>query len=263
MIGDRLGRKVIVVGEGSTQAVDLVGPASAGFHEISAMGIDAKRGDLWVASAAAAGGAGALHRLQLVSGRPLRSFPFATDLEPVERIDLAIGAAGSVFVLDSVNRQVLELRAGSTSLERLVQIDAQEPVSLTVGDDEGIAYVAHRDGVSRIDLRARTATLVTAPNEVSLARLERIRWHRRALIAVAVDEDGSRRISRLELNASGTAVTRVTTLETSVPIDGQTFVTVSGDELVYLVAGSGNAAGRSSADSPGPSEFVAYRVGLR
>jgi hypothetical protein len=264
LFGDRLGRKLIVVGEGSNHPVDFVRADSAGFQEISAIEIDARRGDLWVASAAPAGGAGTLHKLQLVSGRPLRSFPVAADVEPVTLVDLAVTAAGAVLVLDGSGRQLLVLRAGGTSIERVLRIDAREPASLAAGSDDGIAYVAHRDGVSRIDLRARAATRVAAPSSVSLARLERIRWSGHALIAIRVDDDGSRRIMRLELNADGRAVTRATTLEGSVPTAGQTFVTISGDELVYLVDGSSHAAGGPLRDdAPGAAEFVAYRVRLR
>jgi hypothetical protein len=263
VLGDRQGRKLIVVGEGSNHAVDLVRADSAGFQEISAIEIDAKRGDLWVASAAAADGAGTLHRLQLVSGRQLRSFRVAADPEAVNLVDLAVSPAGAVLVLDAVSRRLLALRSGGTSLERVVRIDVQEPASLAAGGDEGIAYVAHRDGVSRIDLRSRTASRVAAPKAVSLAHLERIRWHRNALIAVQVDGDGSRRIIQLALNASGLAITKATTLEVSGPADGQTFVTISGDELVYLAAGSGNAARPSPDASSSLAEFVAYRVRLR
>jgi hypothetical protein len=263
VFGDRLGRKLIVVGEGSNHAVDFVRADSAGFLEISAIEIDARRGDLWVASAAPADGAGTLHKLQLVSGRPLRSFRVAAELEPVTLVDLAVTPAGAVFVLDSAGRQLLGLRSGGTSLERVMRIDAQEPTSLAAGADEGIAYVAHRDGISRIDLRGRTATPVAAPKSVSLAHLERIRWRRHALIAVRVDDDGTRRIIRLELNANGRAVTQATTLEGSVPSAGQTFVTISGDELVYLVGEPGHAGGGPLHDAPGIADFVAYRVRLR
>jgi len=263
VFGDRLGRKLIVVGEGSNHAVDFVRADSAGFQEIAALEIDAKRGDLWVASAAPADGAGTLHKLQLVSGRPLRSFRVAADLEPVTLVDLAVTPAGAVLVLDSSGRQLLVLRSGGTSLERVMRIDALEPASLAAGGDDGIAYVAHRDGVSRIDLRARTAARVAAPKSVSLAHLEQIRWHRHALIAIRVDDDGSRRIIRLELNATGRAITQATPLEGSAQAAGQTFVTVSGDDLVYLVDGSKRAVDRPLRDASGLAEFVAYRVRLR
>src|SRR5262249_35006731 len=145
LIGDRLGRKLIVVAEGANHAVDLVRAESAGFREISAVEIDAKRGDLWVASTADADGAGVVHRLQLVSGRPLKTFPIPADLGPVKLVDLAITPGGSIFVLDAVGHQVLLLRAGTSSIERVVQLDATDPVSIAAGDDD-TAYVAYGDG---------------------------------------------------------------------------------------------------------------------
>jgi hypothetical protein len=120
LFGDRLGRKLIMVAEGSNHTVDLVRADSAGFHQISAIEIDPKRGDLWVASAAAGDG-GTLHRLQLVSGRPLRSFPVSENLESVTLVDLAVSPAGAVLVLDSVSRQLFVLRAGGTALERVTR----------------------------------------------------------------------------------------------------------------------------------------------
>jgi len=253
LFGDRLGRKLIVVGESSSQPVDLVRAESAGFHEVAAIEIDEKRGDLWVASADA--GAGTLHRLQLVSGRPLKAFPVPADREPVRLVDLAVTPAGSVLVLDTAGPQLFVLHPGETSLESSVRITAVEPASVAAASDERTAYVAHRDGVSRIDLRARTATRVRAPKGISLARLERIRSYRNALIAVANDRDGSRRIVRLDLNASGTAVTQATSLDASLPAAGETSVTISGDDLLYVVAVPGNSDARPSF----PEEFVTYR----
>ena len=102
-----------------------------------------------------------------------------------------------------------------------------------------------------------------APKAVSLAHLERIRWRRHALIAVRVDDDGSRRIVRLDLNANGSAVTQETTVEGSLPTAGPTFVTISGDELVYVAQGSSHAGQPSRDGLAGIAEFVAYRIHLR
>lgn len=250
LFGDRLGRKLIVVSEGASHPDDLVRSDSAGFQEISAMEVDAKRGDLWVISTSAAGGGATLHKLQLVSGRPLKVFPVAPELERVKLVDLAVTSAGTVLVLDSISRQVLVLGSGDSSLKPSARIDEEDPSSLTAGF-EGIAYVAHRGGISRVDLRARTASAVTVPNGVSLGNLERIRWYRNALIAVDVDPDGSRRILRLDLNSAGRAVTRATMLEALGAPTAETFVTISGDELLYLTSGSDAA------------EIVTYRVRLR
>ena len=263
LVGDRLGRKLMVVAEGTNHAVDFVRAASAGFRDIAAIEIDGRRGDLWVVSAASADGAGMLHKLHLASGRPLKSFPMAAGLEPVTLVDLDVTPTGAVLLLDTAGAQVLTLRPGGTAVEQVMKIDGAGPASLAAGGEAGIAYVAHRTGVSRIDLRARTATKVTAPASVSLANLEQIRWRRHALFAIRVEPDGTHRIIRLDLNATGRAVTHATTLEDPVPPGGQTFVAISGDELVYMVDGSKDVAGRPRGGPTGMADFVAYRMPLR
>jgi hypothetical protein len=64
------------------------------------------------------------------------------------------------------------------------------------------------------------------------------------------DENGAARIVRLELNASGRAITRATTLASAEGMAGDACVTIAGEDLLYLTR---NAA----------SEFVAYRLHLR
>ncbi|MEO8258351.1 MAG: hypothetical protein ABI868_13470 [Acidobacteriota bacterium] len=264
VLGDRLGRKLIVVDESSSHAIDLVRADSAGFLDIAAVEIDARRGDLWVASSAPADGAGTLHRLQLVSGRPLRAFSVGGDLGPVTLVDLAVEPGGAILVLDSRTPQLLVLRTGGTALERVARLDAPDASSVAVRGDEAMAFVAHRDGVSRIDLRSRSVSRLTAPAGVSLGGLERIRWRRNALIGVQVEADGSRRVIRFDLNARGSAVTQAGRLEIPPPTAGQTFVTVSGDELLYLKAGVSDADGGAPATpaDASDSDFVAYRAQL-
>jgi hypothetical protein len=251
LFADRIGRKLVVVGEGSNLPLDLVRADSAGFKEISAIEIDDRRGDLWVTSAADENGAGTLHRLQLVSGRPLRSFRVPPDRMPVELADVAITRAGAVLVLDAASGTILQLRPGATALERVMHVDVTGPVSLAAGNEEGIAYLAHRDGISRLDLRARSASTVSAPKNTSLAGLEQIRWYRTALIGIS-REAGSTRIVRFELNASERSVRRATTIEASAPVVAHAAVTISGDDLLYL-----------SPVAAGATEFVVYRVHLK
>jgi hypothetical protein len=251
LFADRIGRKLVVVGEGSNRPLDLVRADSAGFEEISAIEIDDRRGDLWVASSAGENGAGTLHRLQLVSGRPLRSFRVPPDRTPVELADVAITRAGTVLVLDAASGTILQLRPGAAALERLMHVDVTGPVSLAAGSEEGIAYLAHRDGISRLDLRARSASTVAAPKNTSLAGLDQIRWHRAALIGIS-SEAGSTRIVRFELNASERSVRRATTIEASAPLVARAAVTISGDDLLYL-----------SPVVAGATEFVVYRLHLK
>jgi hypothetical protein len=121
-------------------------------------------------------------------------------------------------------------------LESLVQLNVDEPASVAATGEDRIAYVAHRDGLVRLDLQARTAVPVTAPAGIVLTGLERILWDRGAVIAIEAAPDGSRRVIRFQLNRTGRAVTEATVIDAFSPSTaGPTFATIAGDELYYLV----------------------------
>ena len=235
LFGDAIGRRVLVLGEGLDTTVDLVRAASAQFHDVTALEIDVKRGDLWVASTARERDAGAVHKLQLVSGRPIAFIELPSAVKAVRLIDLAIATNGTVLVLDSAAPGVLRLQPGTKTLERLMPLNVAAPTSIAAAGDEATAFVAHRDGIVRLDLQAQRTAAVSAPDGIALGGFERIRWHRNALVGVQALPDGSRRIVRLQLNR-GRAVTDATVVEASLsPGAGPTFATVSGDDVYYLV----------------------------
>jgi hypothetical protein len=242
LFGDGGGRRVIVVGERVNTAVDLVRAASAQFQDVTAFEIDAKRGDLWVASTAPDGSVGAIHRLQLVSGRPISRVTSPPRFKTVRLIDVAVAGNGTILVLDGVAPQVLRLQSGTTTLDELIALDVAAPTSIAAAGDDRTAFVAHRDGIVRLDLPLRNAAPVTAPEGIALGGFERIRWHRSALIGVQLLPDGSRHIVRLQLSRDG-AVTDATAIGNALGRDGgPTFVTVSDDDVYYLTT--------QQADSP-------------
>jgi hypothetical protein len=234
VVGDQLGRKLVVVGEGADHAVDLVRADSAGFQDIRAVEIDGRRGDLWVASAA--GTDWTIHRMQLVSGRPLKSIQASANGEPMNLVDLGVTPAGNVLAVDAAAGRLLVLRPGAATLEVSVRLPGPDATSIAATGDEDVAYIAYGAGISRIDRHAKTVVNVSAGKGVQFGRIERIRWHRNALIAVQTDDDGVRRVVRFDLNRSGRTVTAMTPLDTAIPAaGGPTFATIAGDELCYLV----------------------------
>jgi hypothetical protein len=246
LFGDTGGRRVIVVGERVNTAVDLVRAASAQFQDVTALEIDAKRGDLWVASTAADGSVGAIHRLQLVSGRPIALVRSPEKFPTVRLIDVAVAANGTILVLDGVAPQVFRLRSGMATLDELIALDVAAPTSIAAAGDDRTAFVAHRDGIVRLDLQLRNAAPVTAPVGITLGGFERIRWHRGALIGVQTLPDGSRHVVRLQLSPGG-AVTDATVIGNALGRDaGPAFVTISDDDVYYLTtqqAGSSTTPG--------------------
>jgi len=259
LFADRTSRKLIVVSEGSNRALDLVRGESAGFRDITALEVDPRRGDLWVASSAAEGEAAALHKLQTVSGRPLKSYPIAAGDETVALTDVAISSTGTVLTLDAANKRILALRPGESAVKPLVSIRVENATSIAAAREEAIAYVAHRDGIQRVDLLGRSASRVSAPRGTTIAGIERVRWYKNALIVAMADENGSRRIVRLDLNPSGRAVTKATTLQAG--LAGATLMTIAGDDLLYVQASMESGSPVSTA--LGLPELVTYRLKLR
>jgi hypothetical protein len=265
VMGDELGRKLRVVGEGLDHAVDLVRAESAGFLDIRALAIDTRRGDLWVATSDAAGGAGTLHRIQLVSGRPLQSLPLSSEAgRAIRPVDLAIADSGAVFLLDRDGR-LQRVRPGNPAIETVATLkDVDSATSLALGSNDDLAYVAHTTGVLRVDLGNGSARAVTTAAELPLTGLERLRAHRSGFVALQRSSDGGHRLVRLELNRTGRAVRAATAYDVRVEVGNPTAFAVSGDE-VAIVSESASAA-NVQASSPAlgpPAELVVHRFRLR
>lgn len=234
LFGDVTGRRLFVVGEGSDRTVDLVRADSAGFDEVTAIAIDAKRGDLWVASTAADGSSGAVHRLQLISGRALTKL--AVPVQGSMRLrDLAVAADGTLFILDSASPRVLVLRPGASAIEPLLRLTTPNPISVAVDEGGQRAYVAHGEGIARIDLQARRSSPLTAGNGIALTDFDYIRLHRDSLVGSQRQSDGTRGIVRLQLNSDRRAVSAATLIDTSFPdASAANAATISGDDLYYF-----------------------------
>ena len=265
VIGDERGRKLRVVGEGLDHAVDLVRAESASFLDVRALAIDARRGDLWVASADEGQATGTLHRIQLISGRPLQALPIGVTTEPVHPVDLAVADAGLVFLLDRDGR-ILRARPGGKATELVAEAGVTPALSLALAAHDTVAYVSHAGGIVRVDLARRRTVEVSSAAELPLTSIERLRAHRDGLIVLQRQPDGARRLLRVELNRNGRAVRTATSYDVRVEAGlNAPALTVTGDE-VALVTGGLDIAGESP-PSPStigpPAELVVRRLRLR
>lgn len=259
LFGDVTGRRLFVVGEGSDRTVDLVRADSAGFDDVTAIAIDAKRGDLWVASTAADGSSAAVHRLQLISGRALTKLAVPVQAS-VRLSDLAVAGDGTLFILDSDTPRVLVLRPGGSVVEPLMRLTTPNPITLAVDEGGQQAYVAHGEGIVRLDLQARRSSPLTAGNGIALTGFDYIRLHRDSLVGSQVQSDGSRGIVRLQLSGNRRAVSAATLIETFSPdADTTMSATVSGDDLYYFAGAGSQGQGTAS----GSMNVRVRRVKLR
>ncbi len=264
VIGDALGRKLMVVGLGASHPIDMVRSDSAGFQDVVSLEIDGRRGDLWVASGSGTGGDSALHRLQLVSGRPLKTYHAVASAGPTQLTDLTIEPSGGVVALDATPARLLRLTPDAADINVAMPLSLPAATSVAAATEEGIVYVAHGEGIARVDLRSHSTAALTTPRGFDLSRFERIRVYRSALIGLQTTPEGGHQIVRLNLNAAGRAVTDATVIDPNVPaVEGRLFLTISGDELYYLSTTSGDAAAAPTSGSTPLAPFVVRRVTLR
>ncbi len=262
LVGDRGGRKIVVVDEPSRRVADLVRGDSAGFRQLVAMEIDTRRGDLWVLSNDPGSGDGdaraTVHRLQLIAGRPLATIEPPSDAGTVRFTDLAVTSSGAVVVVDAAGRRLFRLDPRATTLRPVMTLDVPSLSAVTIGGTDDVAYVAHGNGVSRLDLARRRVSPVTSAVAEGTS-IDGVWWHDGALIVMCVEPSGARSLQRWQLDRRGVAVQEIRAVD--IPLPGAptpVAVTLSGSSLLVLT-GQDDDGAPGGADAEGP---VVRRVRL-
>jgi hypothetical protein len=226
------------VDERSRHVLNLVDSSSAGFYEIMAFEIDPRRGDLWVVSAEGseaggdAGRASALHKLQLVSGRPLQRLPLPDKFLPARFADVAVTERGTVFVLDTVGKRIFRVAAGERTFDVAATLKLDAPVSIGPVND-GAIYIAHARGIARVDLSTKKTSPVTGPKTLPLTGFERLRSDQNALVGIQT-ENGRRRAVRVRLAASGRQAQSLELFDENLAMPDPTAAALSGNTLYVL-----------------------------
>ncbi|HEY2431311.1 MAG TPA: hypothetical protein VGI12_01470 [Vicinamibacterales bacterium] len=202
VIGDARSRRLLIVDEVSKHVVPYVSAASAGFYdELTALTVDARRGDLWVASVKGSGDdtTSIVHKLQLVSGRGLMETTPAVSMQPVRFVALAVTPDGTLFGLDSAGGRVFRLRPGSRAIELACRVEAPNPTALAAADDRTL-FVASDRGLQRVDLPSRVVQTVKSVEDLS--GFVWLAWRAGALYGVQ-HASGASLAVRLVLDAAG------------------------------------------------------------
>jgi len=234
VLGDAASRRLFIVDEVSTHVVAYVSAASAGFYdELTALTIDARRGDLWVASVKGAGAdaTSIVHKLQLVSGRGLTEARPADSLKPTRLVALSVTADGTVYALDGAGGRVLRLRPGGRALEVVQRVDAPNPTALAAADDHTL-FVASDAGLLRVDAASHSVQVLKSVEDLS--GFTSLAWRNGALIGVQ-RASGAWLVVRVALDPGGTrAQPRAILASATAPITG----TLAEGTFYYLLNGA-------------------------
>ena len=83
---------------------------------------------------------------------------------------------------------------------------------------------------------------MTAPKNVDMSGFTRLRWHRGGLVGVQNSNDGTQRVVRLKLDASGQRITGADLLDRSLRMKDPSAASLSGDVFYYLASPSADAS---------------------
>jgi hypothetical protein len=239
IIGDTDVSRLAVVDEFSRHVATLASGRSAGFGAVTAIEIDPREGDLWVASVDGSSGdqLPSLHRLQLISGRVLKKVAAARDAKtPTDRFaDIAVAPDGTVYAIQA-GGSIWRLPPGGSSLQLVTRVKGGRVASAAVSSHGGV-YIARADSLLR--LRPLPSTEVAAARDVDLSGLVRIRWSQGSLIGVQRSPDGSYRVVRVRLGRNGRAATSLDVLDQSVRMPNPAAATLAGGIFYYVSATDG------------------------
>ncbi len=199
-----------------------------GLSGVLGMRVDARRRILWVNTAVLPelkgyskeeDGTAALHKYDLRTGRLLRKYDLANKPTPHLLNDIAINAAGELFITDSLSSIVYRLRNGKDSLEEFVRFKPYSyPNGITLSDDGRQLFVAHAEGISLIEVSTgKVSALASAPG-ISLFGIDGLYYYRNSLIGVQNFSGDPLRVVRFHLDRGGQRVERVRVMEANHPL---------------------------------------------
>jgi len=245
LIGSLHKRKVVVVDEVTGRAADYATFREAGFLGVRGLEADNRRGALYVLSAggpemqgyvATDDGQSFLHRLQLSSGRQVTRTP-PPPVAGGHRLDELVQAPdGTLYMTDAKAGVLYRWRPGTKALEPVVTIGVDlRPTGLAWSGDGRALYVAHLEGVSRVDLRTREVVPVGHPPSMTLVGIDGLATYQGDLVAVQNGLPGLSRIVRLRLTPDGLNVRALDVLDANLPDhDMPTSGVVVGDGFYYI-----------------------------
>ncbi len=219
-------RKIVRV-DASGAARDFTSPGQHGLGAVLALGVDAPRHALFACSAMIPHmegfrpedeGKSSLFQLDLATGKVTRELALQGPGKGHVCNDLAIDAAGVVFVSDSISGAVYTADPGANALTVLLPPGVlASPQGIAVAPDGRTLYIAdYAHGVARVDRVTHSVTMLASPPGVFLTGLDALVLHGDDLVAT---QNGitPHRLIRAHLGPGGDRITAVETLEQNHP----------------------------------------------
>jgi hypothetical protein len=239
-------RKIVRVSRDGT-VTDLTRDHEPRLLGVTALAVDPEHRSLWASSTAMPAMAGFqagrsepsfVVELDMDSGQERRRLPVPGDAPGGEVSDLAVSAAGDLYVSDPLTGRIYVCRAGDDRLRVLVppgRIGSAQGLAIA---PDGTLFVAdYSQGVAVVDTRTGAVRLLDASPRMALTGIDGLAWAEGRLVGI---QNGVRphRVLRLTLDRSRRRVTRLAILAMNHPdFDEPTLGVMVGRDF-YFIANS-------------------------
>lgn len=226
---------------------DFVPSRRDGLLGVLGVKVDGTRRELWAATGnfgerppmevddPATTGKGGLFRFNLDTGELIRAYwSPGTPEKPVQFNDLVITSSGDVYATAG-QEGIWRVPSGAETIQPfLTRPDAFFNGIANTEDGRTLFAASHFEGVLRVDVASKAASLLDLPPAVALGGIDGLYVHENSLVAVQNGTDPIR-VIRAWLNPEMTRVTRFAVLEqehplSDIPLTG----VITGDHLYYV-----------------------------
>jgi len=267
-------RRIVAVDRrGAGRVTDFVPSGQDGIWAAVDLGVDERRGLLWVTTDVLAfqvgydsteAGRAALLAYDLRTGRLVRRIDASRDV-PHFLGDLAVAPTGEVYVSDNATLAVYVARPGVDSLEVLVPSGVLlNPQNPALSPDGRRLFVAdYLMGIAVVDLASRQVGWLPTPPDVASSGIDGLYVAGRSLIGVQ-NGTAPERIVRFPVDEGFTRILGWEVLEQNPELNEPTHCVVA-DDVLYCIANSGGerARGATVRDDPAARPPAILRFRLR
>ncbi len=222
--------------------------SQAGLWSVLGMKVDATRGVLWTCSAVVPemqgykkedDGRSGVYKFDLKTGRLIKSYLLSNQPQAHVFGDLTISAGGDVYISDSVSPAIYCITRKKDELELFLTSDLfRSPQGLTFSADEKHLFVAdYSVGILKIDLPAKRAIKIAAPENVAFTTVDGMYFYKNSLIAIQ-NGINPHRVARFFLNQNYDRIERAGVVAANHPLFNEPTLGVLVRDTFYYIANS-------------------------
>ncbi len=241
-----LHRASIVRVDRDGRAREFVAPRAGGMFSVVGLRVDPVRRLLWACSAAgrefnhldpSVFGQAGLFAFDLATGAVRRRTRLDGDAKAPHLLnDVVTTSAGDVYATDTDGGRVWVFHPGAEELTTFVD-GLKYPNGIALAPGERALYVAHADGISRVEIATPEPRLLEAPPGVVTAGIDGLYFFDGSLVGVQNGRPPER-VVRFYLDERGLSVTRAEVLLQGDPRFSAPTTGAIADGKLYLIANS-------------------------